>query len=392
MARMKSLFDHIIKRLRGSSMRSTLSTGSPPKAPPSRSSTSTHPLTLQRRSYSFNMHRAVVSLVAAYIELAVGLARAVRSDTSHTREPISGCTRFKIRLRRRNPATNRPEQTHTSTSTPIGGEDHTSERLLTAENMEGDLDMTVREDGLDTRDRPLIDRVYEEWEKDEEDQDVDFIDQCDEEKIYEEEEEEEEEEETDKNGNTDNGDDYHNDGEREHSSDSLIWSENGAITMIGADEISGSSLGSASRNLDRSDSAPSTGGLYGDIAENRFSASTQEIGERLLGLAMTPKDFFISPEDQQDRMEYIITKRKRLFASNARLIIDLETPARKDAEEHGIDLEEMDRIDREMDMQALLNLTWQQFPCPMAKGSENKELLLPLFLLPSSPSFPSSLA
>jgi len=35
---------------------------------------------------------------------------------------------------------------------------------------------------------------------------------------------------------------------------------------------------------------------------------------------------------------------------------------RADAEEQGIDIEEMDRIDREMDRQALLNMASQHFP------------------------------
>jgi len=71
---------------------------------------------------------------------------------------------------------------------PIGGEDSTSDSRLTEEDMEGDLDMTVREDELDEKARLLIDwvkpvewllpnaEVYEEWEEDEENEDVDFID------------------------------------------------------------------------------------------------------------------------------------------------------------------------------------------------------------------------
>jgi len=54
--------------------------------------------------------------------------------------------------------------------------------------MEGDLDMTVREDELHENGRPLIDwvkpvewllpnaEIYEEWEEDAEDEDVEFID------------------------------------------------------------------------------------------------------------------------------------------------------------------------------------------------------------------------
>ena len=117
-------------------------------------------------------------------------------------------------------------------------------------------------------------------------------------------------------------------------------------------ETSGSGLGGRMRDLGRPDSESSSRGLYGDAAEHRFRASTQEIGERLLGWAMTPKDFFTSPEDQPDSIENIVTKRKRFLAGNPRLILNLEAAAREDAEEQGIDIEEMDRIDREMDRQA----------------------------------------
>jgi len=71
---------------------------------------------------------------------------------------------------------------------PIGGEDSSSQYRLTEKDMKGDLDMTVQEDELDEKGRPLIDwvkrvewllpnaEVYEEWEEDEKDEDVDFID------------------------------------------------------------------------------------------------------------------------------------------------------------------------------------------------------------------------
>jgi len=77
---------------------------------------------------------------------------------------------------------------------------------------------------------------------------------------------------------------------------------------------------------------------------------------------MTPKDFFTSPEDQQDSIENIVTKGKRPLAGNARVMIALEAAAREDAEEQGIDIAEMDRIDREMDRQAVLNMASQHFP------------------------------
>ncbi len=138
--------------------------------------------------------------------------------------------------------------------------------------------------------------------------------------------------------------------------------EDGDVDMAGAGATSGPGLGSRMRDLGGPDSASSTSGVYGDAGEHRFRASTQEIGERLLGRAMTPKDFFTSPEDQQDSIENIVTKRKRFLAGNARLIIDLEAAAREDAEEQGIDLQEMDRIDHEMDRRALLNMASQHFP------------------------------
>jgi len=77
---------------------------------------------------------------------------------------------------------------------------------------------------------------------------------------------------------------------------------------------------------------------------------------------MILKDFFTSPEDQQDTIENIVTMRKRFLAGNAHLISDLEAAGREDAEEQGIDIEEIDRIDREMNRQALLNIASQHFP------------------------------
>ena len=129
--------------------------------------------------------------------------------------------------------------------------------------------------------------------------------------------------------------------------------------------------------MGRPDSASSCRGLYGDGAEHCFRTSPQAIGDRLLGRAMTRKDFFKSPEDQQESIETIVTKRKCFLAGNARLIIDLEAAAREDAEEHGIDIPEMDRIDREMDRQALLNMASQHFPHRVNQEPEDYRFLLP---------------
>jgi len=204
--------------------------------------------------------------------------------------------------------------------------------------------------------------VYKEWEEDEE---VDFIDLYesgdeggngseDSDEVYGEEEIDEDDEEDVE------GEEVDVEGEQE---DVEGWEQgDNDVHIADEGETSGSGLGSRMRDLGRPDSASSSRGLYGDRAERRFRASTQEIGERLLWHAMTPKDFFTSPEDHQDSIENIVTKRKRFLAGNAHLIIDLEAAAREDAEEQGIDIEEMDRIDREMDRETLHNMASQHFP------------------------------
>ena len=200
--------------------------------------------------------------------------------------------------------------------------------------------------------------VYEEWEEDEEDEDVDFID------LYESGDE-------GGNGSADSdevygeeGIDENNDEDEEGEQEDVEGWEEGDdnVHMTDEGETSGSGLGSWIQDLGLPDSASSSRGLYGDTAEHRFRPSTQEIGERLLGRAITPKDFFTSLEDQQDSIENIVTRRKRFLAGNACLIIDLKAAAREDAEEQGIDIEEIDRIDHEMDREALLNMASQHFP------------------------------
>jgi len=242
--------------------------------------------------------------------------------------------------------------------------------------MEGDLDMKVREDEVDEKSSPLIAwvkpvewllpnaEVYQEWDEDEEDEDIDCIDLYesgneggngleDSDEVYREEEIDEDDKE-DVEGEQD---------DMEGEQEEVEGGEGGVddVYMTEEGETSGSGWGSRMRHLGRPDSASSSCGLYGDVAEHRFRASTHEIRERLLGRAMTPKDFFTSREDQQNSIENIVTKRKRFLAGNARLIIDLEAAAREDAEEQGIDIEEIDRIDREMNRQALINMASQHF-------------------------------
>jgi len=210
--------------------------------------------------------------------------------------------------------------------------------------MEGDLDMKVREDEVDEKSSPLIAwvkpvewllpnaEVYQEWEEDEEDEDVDCIDLYesgngggngleDSDEVY-------GEEEIDEDDNEDvEGEQHDMEGEQEE----VEGGEGGVddVHMTEEGETAGLGWGSRMQHLGRPDSASSSRGLYGDVAEHRFRASTHEISERLLRRAMTPKDFFTSREDQQDSIENIVTKRKRFLAGNARLIIDLEAAARK---------------------------------------------------------------
>jgi len=274
---------------------------------------------------------------------------------------------------------------------PIGGEDSTSEYRLTEEDIEGDLDMPVPEDVIDQKSRPLIDwvkpvewllpnaEVHEECEEDEEDEDADFID------LYESGDEggngSEDSEEVYGEGEIDEDDEEDVEGEQEdvegEQEDVEGWEEgDDNVHMRDEGETFGSGLGSRMRDLGGPDSASSSRGLYGDAAEHRFRASPQEIGERLLGPAMTPMDFFTSPEDEQDSIENIVTKRKRFLAGYARLIIDLEAATREDAEEQGIAIEEMDRIDREMDRQAHLNMASQHFPHRVKQEPEHYRSLL----------------
>ena len=149
---------------------------------------------------------------------------------------------------------------------------------------------------------------------------------------------------------------------KEEEPESRKEDDDNDVDMIEEGKTSGSGLRSRVRDLGSFGSAPSSSSLYSDVAENHFRASTQEIGEWLLGQAMTLMDFFTSLEDQQDSIENIVSMRNRFHAGNACLIIDLEAAARKEAEEQGIDIDEMDRIDWEMDRQAFLNTASLHFP------------------------------
>jgi len=144
--------------------------------------------------------------------------------------------------------------------------------------------------------------VYEEWEEDAEDKEVNFMDQyksgdeggngsedCDEvygaEEIDKEDDEDVEGEQDDVKGEQD---------------DMEGWEEgDDDVHMTDEGETSGSGWGSRMQDLGRPDSVSSSHDLYGDAAEHRFRANTQDIRERLLGRALTPKDFFTSPEDHR---------------------------------------------------------------------------------------------
>jgi len=79
----------------------------------------------------------------------------------------------------------------------------------------------------------------------------------------------------------------------------------------------------------------------------------------------------MSLEDQQASIENIVTTRKGFLAGNSRLILHLEAGSRQDAEEQGIDIEEMDRIDREIDWEAFLNMASQHFSHGVKQEPEN---------------------
>ena len=176
---------------------------------------------------------------------------------------------------------------------PIGGGDSTSEYRLMEEDLAGDLDMTVREDERDEKGRPFIDwvkpvewllpnaEVYEGWEADEEEQDVDFIDLYesgdeggngseDSDEVYGEAEIDEDDEEDVEDVE---GEEEDMEGKQE---DVEGWQEgDDDVHMTDKGETSGSGLGSRMRDLGRPDSASSSRRLYGDAAEHRFRASTQ---------------------------------------------------------------------------------------------------------------------
>jgi len=172
---------------------------------------------------------------------------------------------------------------------PIGGEYSTSEYRLTEEDMEGDLDMTVREDELNEKARPWIDwvkpvewllpnaEVWEDWEENEEDKDVDFID-------LEESGDEggngsEDSVEVDRKEEIDDNDHEDVEGEQEdlegEQEDLEGWQEgDDDVDMTDKVEALGSGFRSRMQDLGRPDSASSCRGLYGDAAEHCFHAST----------------------------------------------------------------------------------------------------------------------
>ncbi|RPA88422.1 hypothetical protein L873DRAFT_1927453, partial [Choiromyces venosus 120613-1] len=199
--------------------------------------------------------------------------------------------------------------------------------------------------------------VCEEWEEDEDDQDMDFID------LY---------GSTNEEGNAGqdsedelvHGEEY-GDAAKDQGDEEEEDSEDEDVDIGGMVESYSSGLGQGKRRMSDSDQPESTSSacrLYGEAAKNHFRASTQEIGEALLTSAMTAKDFFVSQEEQWDNIERITTERRQFCASNTRLIIDLEVAAWEDAEEQGINLEEMDEIDHEMDRLALYNMASQRSP------------------------------
>jgi len=171
----------------------------------------------------------------------------------------------------------------------IGGDNSTTQQRMTGENMEGDLDMTVRVDKLDEKGTPLIHsvkhfqlhlrnaEVYEEWEQDAEDEDVNCID------IYESGEEggkgSEDSDEVHGEEEIDEEDDEDVECEQEdlkgEQRDKKWWEKgNDDVYMTDEGETSCSGLGSRMQDLGRPDSPSSSGGLYSQVAEHGFRTST----------------------------------------------------------------------------------------------------------------------
>ena len=267
-----------------------------------------------------------------------------------------------------------------------GGEDDTSKYFLTKKDI-GDLDVSFREMELVAKGGPMLDcakpadwvlpndELYEEWEDEDEDEDVHIIDISESEdensnsleysdKVYGDEiNTEEEDQKKNKNESGDQGERDRKEGERKEEarqekdkySQASTNSKHGDIYMTGAEETYPLSLSRREEDLNRSGFACSSGELSQVTAQKRFSASTQEIKEQLYEQAMTARDFCGSSKEKWDRVQCIAARRRHKVAGSAQFMVAVEAAARKDAEHLGIDLEEMDRIDREMDRLTLLN-------------------------------------
>ncbi|RPA88434.1 hypothetical protein L873DRAFT_1849712 [Choiromyces venosus 120613-1] len=379
--RIKNLLERVAKRPRsnmtGSTSFASSSMAPPPPSPqaPQASPDASRPwASLRQRSCSFRVRGAeqirsitlsILSRAGSLLGSITVLLRAATTIASDSTagEPISKRTRLGIGQGRRDSSASMAQSTRASLSMPTSGKDSTFEYRLMKEDMEGDLGMTVREEEFDAKSRPLIDWVKpveclmpnaEVYEECEEDEDVDFVDlyESDEasnggedsdDEVYSEEDGQQEHDEEEEEDDDEMGDEVE---EPVYLSQTFIKSEDGDVNMMGMGDP----------------------GLYGDEAQNRFRASTQEIGEWLLGRAMTPKDFFTCPEEQEDSIEHIVSKRRWFLAGNACLLVDLEAATREDAAEQGINLEEMDKIDCEMDRLAVLNMASQQFRRHIKKG------------------------
>ncbi|KAG0644682.1 hypothetical protein HOY80DRAFT_1028565 [Tuber brumale] len=199
---------------------------------------------------------------------------------------------------------------------PVHTEDSTSEYHITQEDIENDLDKT---------------------EEDDEDKDVDFVNLYEstndvDDRRYEEGEEGEELE------------------EEESFSLMFIKLEDVDVEMMGMGESSGPHSGEGWG-----------GGTYVNMI---LTLSWLSFPEMWWKTVFTPAKKILesgSLEEQKKNIEYIVSKRRLFLAGKTWLPVNLEAVVREDALDEGINLQEMDDIDRKMDRLALLNMATHKF-------------------------------
>ena len=180
------------------------------------------------------------------------------------------------------------------------------------------------------------DELYEEWEDEDEDEDVRITETPESEdensnslkysdKVYGDEiNTQEEDQKKNKNESGDQGERDRKEGERKEEarqekdkySQASTNSKDGDIYMTRAEKTYSLSL-SRREDLNRSGFASSSGEPSQVTAQKQFSASTQEIKEKLYEQAMTARDFWGSSKEKWDRVQCIAARRRHKVADRA---------------------------------------------------------------------------